>query len=1453
MAMPGDSMSGMPGPQPSITSREVDETLRTLLDGGQKFQTGIVNMPGFFLDLPNEQDDQETAPPSYAPQQRDNQPSAPNPLRRQRTFWKVSEPLCSDPVSGSETTRPTNDGDALSLSLSLQRTQLYTNGEIGFLPIMGNQMSEDPTTMNSYESAIWGLFAVLECSGLRRFTIDRQWGDTDNSLYGGRENVAEGASYRIGTRFRTVRGQQKLVAVKKVKESLAMSGSAPENRLATTTLETIRKDIVLMTRPQYRRMAGHPHILPCLGYGWEAGGPAPSLFLVVPWAQRGTLRQFLKNKDISWPIRKELFNQVCLGLRSLHRYDIAHGDVKMENVLIFNRPHLETEEGRRSYEESRRKYPQVPPIEENVTVKLSDFGCSVSSLDDRYTGTAAYNAPEVRNGTLNMSRFTGKMTKFIKCDIFSAGLLFLELLLGGESVASHSRVQNMTCNADGVLPALEFARETASEELSHPWWRGRQLAIARDLFLQIFEATLKYDPEERFPVDYLLKVIEQATWRATFNSDDHPILQDLFAPSDQTLHLYDPIHQLLGQLYQEQTDQLSNRQIAGIDIEAMPRAMVSQLFASWYNSTVNQNVQAASKAADFLINSCFDRTWTKVTTVNDFISMLDKFVRLGRGKDAALVYYRLLNAFNHDIPVITVSDPKCQHILDLERELLASGPGEDVSYQYRRTMAYRAVMRSRTRDALELLGVQEDRFRPAARQEDLLSHPDDDAKGLYDDFGVIAWLCQIDSGPVLRQVLAKHREVINGSIEVAFKLVLAASKSGHLENLKCILETAQLSFAGFVPPHGLTPLHFLAMFEASHVHHVISILTDAGFDINAHIELEEGFRIDFWPEIKFWSTPMSVAIMHNREDVVHALLENKADLEPRGKFHSSPVNIAAQFNRPHLLEILLPHLKGLRALAFSPLRTLSTSCPFAQELANGASRVRALEQTIDVLVKFGFDIQETTEVIQSINYAADCNVFEKAIRECDFTVDFSVLDALLDKGFNLGVSGEDLAMMLVYHHEAIQIRLVEYLVRRQLIRTDTFLSKVRLVYNMVYREMAGALRAVFNQLPEYISVISRMEHPILQLPLSIGADRETIDVLLEYGASASGPWVVPEPTGRPPQTILEFVLNLGRGDIIDAFLDREVNCPPEVLLRLCSSLDNRVNGLHVLAFMLRRSNPPAADFRHPAFHNTLTHEINGRILHNLMLSESTKSLNIDAILALLSADIPIDASLHHWLTLSLLAHALLATCASETTRTSYLSNKGFENPLQLQVSVWKLLVHLTSKAQPRVADSGGERGYSYLHWACMMASPEITRDLLDAGADVFAETEEELLPVHVVGGLYGDIGEESKFPIVTTLSQFEYRQLATGSGADMAKTATHRALFGSYTLLARKYATVILVNDRMMCELARGTEKVGADQAAEFFQCVQANELEYGQELENLAYAQAWWKGPIVEGGERLD
>src|SRR5271155_4706027 len=108
---------------------------------------------------------------------------------------------------------------------SLQRTQLYTNGNIGFLPLWTKSFSEPSAEPNTYDTATWELFEALECSGVRQFVLDTSLGRESGVLYGGRDDVAEGASYRICTRLMEVKEQTNLVAIKVIKGSLLRSRS----------------------------------------------------------------------------------------------------------------------------------------------------------------------------------------------------------------------------------------------------------------------------------------------------------------------------------------------------------------------------------------------------------------------------------------------------------------------------------------------------------------------------------------------------------------------------------------------------------------------------------------------------------------------------------------------------------------------------------------------------------------------------------------------------------------------------------------------------------------------------------------------------------------------------------------------------------------------------------------------------------------------------------------------------------------------------------------------------------------------------------------------------------------------------------------------------------------------------------------------------------------------------
>lgn len=133
-------------------------------------------------------------------------------------------------------------------------------------------------------------------------------------------------------------------------------------------------------------------------------------------ATYGSLHDFLLQESNSLDAlgKIDLCVDVTAGLAALHQAGIIHGDVKADNVLIFDSP----------VHSGHKKY----------VAKLSDFG-SIILLDDarmpgryvRYYGTSLTNAPE----TLAQS---GKNAippdMLIRCDIYSLGLLFLQIVAG---------------------------------------------------------------------------------------------------------------------------------------------------------------------------------------------------------------------------------------------------------------------------------------------------------------------------------------------------------------------------------------------------------------------------------------------------------------------------------------------------------------------------------------------------------------------------------------------------------------------------------------------------------------------------------------------------------------------------------------------------------------------------------------------------------------------------------------------------------------------------------------------------------------------------------------------------------------------------------------------------------------------------------------------------------------
>lgn len=137
--------------------------------------------------------------------------------------------------------------------------------------------------------------------------------------------------------------------------------------------------------------------------------------LIVERAKYGSLADFLQvdlRENISSNDEKrDICADITSGLLALHRSEVVHGDVKTENVLIFD----SSQPGRM------------------FTAKLADFGSIIPIAPSqteygRYYGTKLTNAPEV--GEQSMETALDALG-LLKCDNYSLGLLFVNVVVGG--------------------------------------------------------------------------------------------------------------------------------------------------------------------------------------------------------------------------------------------------------------------------------------------------------------------------------------------------------------------------------------------------------------------------------------------------------------------------------------------------------------------------------------------------------------------------------------------------------------------------------------------------------------------------------------------------------------------------------------------------------------------------------------------------------------------------------------------------------------------------------------------------------------------------------------------------------------------------------------------------------------------------------------------------------------
>ncbi|KAF4830541.1 putative serine/threonine-protein kinase gdt4 [Colletotrichum tropicale] len=278
------------------------------------------------------------------------------------------------------------------------------------------------------------------------------------------ETLGEGETYLVE---KAIQGGT-VFAVKHMKIS-----NTPDEKTFRRRLTAVTVEAHIMRHSPLR---AHPNLPSVIGYGWNLRGELIIPFLVVEYAPFGTLREYIQKFSPTLSNIEILLGDVASALAALHVCGIVHGDVKLDNVLVFP-----------SWDRPAK-----------ALAKLTDFGHAIilngqSNENDKetvkYGGTIIYNAPEVRTQDL----FPIEKTEVWKCDTWAFGLLVWEACIGGEEYIKYLARNGVVVNTSGTEPGV-----SATEMLQHAkrCLPAGQLSTA--MFLRVaLHKTIQGDPLER--------------------------------------------------------------------------------------------------------------------------------------------------------------------------------------------------------------------------------------------------------------------------------------------------------------------------------------------------------------------------------------------------------------------------------------------------------------------------------------------------------------------------------------------------------------------------------------------------------------------------------------------------------------------------------------------------------------------------------------------------------------------------------------------------------------------------------------------------------------------------------------------------------------------------------------------------------------------------------------------
>lgn len=317
----------------------------------------------------------------------------------------------------------------------------------------------------------------------------RKYSDTSFDPASLRFRIGEGSTYRVDSAV--IRGKEtdapdpgeivpgERVAIKRVKPY-------------KDALETALLELRLSRHPP---LAQHENILAPEGYGWDVSGGTtePFFYLTARFSRFGTVKDFLdfqNEKGLGFRERVEFCLDIAKGLETLHACGIAHGDVKLENTLVFERE--EDKEHRGEY-----------------VAKITDFGHTIVRDGKPYLGTRYLTAPELRSDETGHER--RDISQNCASDMFSFGIMMWEIFADGKRY--YKGIKGMPQNN----PALWFEKTPESEfirlallSVSECYRKHEERDVNVERVRRALRGSLEYNPSKRYTAEQVVRCLSMA-------------------------------------------------------------------------------------------------------------------------------------------------------------------------------------------------------------------------------------------------------------------------------------------------------------------------------------------------------------------------------------------------------------------------------------------------------------------------------------------------------------------------------------------------------------------------------------------------------------------------------------------------------------------------------------------------------------------------------------------------------------------------------------------------------------------------------------------------------------------------------------------------------------------------------------------------------------------------------